>query len=64
MAELTHIKPLAHVTRDEVRLMARAAADRGESLAAANVFAIGSAHHRHFEQHFLERERALGESGS
>ena len=54
------IKPLARVSRDELRLLAQAAANRGEPLAQANVFAPGSANHRLFEHDYRERARALG----
>lgn len=54
-----HIKPLSLVTREEVRLLAQAAAERDEPLDTANIFAHGSDHHRHFRCDFLQRQRAL-----
>ena len=50
-----HIKPLTQVTRRDVRAMAHGAADRGENLADANVFAPGSENFKKFELDFLER---------
>lgn len=55
-----NIKPLERVSRDEVRLLAQAAANRGEPLAQANVFPDGTANHRHFAHDYRERARALG----
>lgn len=51
-----HIKPIDTLTRAELRELAHAAADRGETVAKANPFEPGSTQHQDFTNDFLERE--------
>ena len=55
------IKPLTQATRDEVRALAQAAANRDEALDTANVFPIGTDHHAVFTTEYLAQFSALDE---
>lgn len=59
-----HIKPISKLSREEIRDLARAAADRGQPLAEANVCEPDTADYKHFEFNYLERSCALaGDDG-
>lgn len=51
-----HIKPIKTLSRAELRELAHAAADRGETLADANPCEPGTTQHKEFQNAFLERE--------
>lgn len=53
------INPLHLVSREEVRLMANAAAERGELLDTANVFAVNTPDHALFAREYLVHASAL-----
>lgn len=53
------IKPLHTLSRQEVREMAQAAAERGDPLDHANVFAPGTANHDHFNTDYRQHANAL-----
>ena len=55
------IKPLAAMSRGDIRDSAYEAADRGENKDEANPFAPGTLEHSHFEHDFLQRDRVLAE---
>lgn len=55
------VKSLHLVTREEVRLMANAAAERSELLDAANVFAAHTPNHALFAREYLAHAKALEE---
>ncbi|MCY1171309.1 hypothetical protein D9M73_114150 [compost metagenome] len=57
------VKAIASLSREEIRDLAHAAADRGEHKEAANPFPVGSLARAHFEHDFLDRERALAPAG-
>ena len=58
---LHSIKPLHLVTREEVCLMANAAAERAELLDTANVFAADTSNHALFAREYLAYANALEE---
>lgn len=53
------ITPLKNISREDLRALARAAVERGESLSAANVFEFGTDRHRWFEHEYIEHQREL-----
>jgi hypothetical protein len=55
------IKPIEQVGHDEIVELARAAADRGESLRDANPFAPGTSQHLSFTHWYWARHRELHE---
>ena len=53
------IKPLHMVTRTDITQMAHAAAERGEPVDQANVFALGSRSWRAFQVDYLSHAQTL-----
>jgi beta-galactosidase GanA len=53
------INPLHLVFREELRLMTNAAAERGELLDMANVFAVDTSNHALFAREYLAHTSAL-----
>ena len=56
------ITTLEHVSREAIRDMAHAAAERGEHLADANPFPVGSRNNDHFALDFHQRDRELADT--
>jgi hypothetical protein len=56
------IKPIAHLGREEVIELARNAAENGEPLHTANVFAPDSTQHAWFTHAYWARHRELVEA--
>lgn len=54
-----NIIPLAQVSRQTLRDLAKAAVANGHTLLDSNPFEAGSANHSHFEQDFNEYDREL-----
>lgn len=53
------VKPLNHLSRDEIRDLARAAAERGDPLHEACPYAAGSAHYLNFQNDYIEHRFLL-----
>jgi hypothetical protein len=58
------IKPIAQLSPDEIADLARAAADNGEPLLAANLFAPGTTQHDTFSREYRRRRRELSEAAA
>jgi hypothetical protein len=56
------IRPLTTLALDEIREIARTAADNGEPQHEANVFEPGTTQHRAFSHAYWERHRQLTEA--